>query len=180
MTTPIQLQNDESVIKTLRRHPVYMVLQIIGIIIIAILILWLLSWLKGMFGATFFTILTVATIIIGALAAFFVFYQYRNDLWLITDQRLVDSTKRNPFNHEVASADLLNVQDIAISKKGFFPTIFNFGEVRCQTASATQVFTLHGVSDPNAVLELIDQTRDNARERAAGMGRRSPEESSSV
>lgn len=172
MTTPVKLQNDEKIIKTLRRHPVYMILQIVGIIIVAILVVWLLNWLRSDTGATFFTVLAALTIAIGLLAAFFVYYQYKNDLWLITDQRLVDSTKKNPFNHEVASADLLNLQDISVSKKGFFPTIFNFGEVRCQTASATQVFTLRGVPDPNNVLEVIDQTRDNARERAAGMGRR--------
>lgn len=171
MTTPVQLQNNETVIETLRRHPVYMILQIIGVVIVAILVIWLLNWLKSMFGATAFNILTAATVVLGLLAAYFVYYGYKNDMWLITDQRLVDSTKKNPFNHEVASADLLNVQDITVSRKGFFPTIFNFGEVRCQTASATQVFTLHGVPDPNAVLELIDQTRDNARERAANMGR---------
>lgn len=173
MSTPVQLQHDEHVIKILRRHPVYMILQIVGIIIVALIVIWLLNWLRATFGATWFTTLTVLTVIIGALAAFFVWYQYQNDMWLITDQRLVDSTKRNPFNHEVASADLLNVQDIAITKRGIFPTMFNFGEVRCQTASATQVFTLHGVPNPNMVLELIDQTRDKARERAAGMGRTS-------
>jgi len=82
----------------------------------------------------------------------------------------VDSTRKNPFSHEIASTDLVNVQDITVSRNGFFPTIFNFGEVSCQTAGSTQVFTLKGVSHPNSVLELIDQARDEARERHARMG----------
>ena len=173
MAMPVQLQKDEKVIKELRRHPVYAIMQAIGVIIIAGLLIWLFSWLGSTFEGikTFFNILLGLTVLVAAGALFIIWYRYKNDLWLITDQRLVDSTRTSPFNHEIASTDLVNVQDITVSRKGFFPTIFNFGEVSCQTAGSTQVFTLKGVPNPNSVLELIDQTRDEARERHARMGR---------
>ena len=172
MNIPVQLQNDEKVIALLRRHPVYITLQMIGLFALAILLTAALIWLGDLFTplrwvANIVAALTLfAILVIAALAL----YRYYNDLWLITDQRLVDSIKRNPFNHQVASADLLNVQDISVSKNGFFATIFNFGDVRCQTAATNQAFTLLGVPNPNGVLELIDQTRDRARERAMKMG----------
>ena len=173
MAMPIQLQKGEKVIRELRRHPIYAILQAIGIIIVAGLLIWLFSWLGSTVQGlkTFFNILLWLTILVAAVALYMIYYRYKNDLWLITDQRLVDSTRRSPFSHEIASTDLVNVQDITVNRSGFFPTIFNFGEVSCQTAGSTQVFTLNGVPNPNSVLELIDQSRDDARERLAGMGR---------
>ncbi len=171
MAMPIQLQKSENVIRELRRHPIYAILQALGVLIVAGLLVWLFSWLKSSIGWTFFGILLGLTVVIAAIVLYMIYYRYKNDLWLITDQRLVDSTRRSPFSHEIASTDLVNVQDITVSRNGFFPTVFNFGEVSCQTAGSTQVFTLKGVPNPNSVLELIDQTRDDARERLAGLGR---------
>ena len=171
MAMPIQLQRDEKIIKELRRHPIYAILQALGILVVAGVLIWLFSWLKSSIGWTFFSILLGLTVVIAAIILYMIYYRYKNDLWLITDQRLVDSTRRSPFSHEIASTDLVNVQDITVSRNGFFPTIFNFGEVSCQTAGSTQVFILKGVSNPNSVLELIDQSRDDARERLAGLGR---------
>ncbi|HEY53217.1 MAG TPA: PH domain-containing protein [Caldilineae bacterium] len=172
MDLPVQLQGDEQIIALLRRHPVYIILQIIGIIVLAMLLVSAFTWMQSQVVAlrSVMDILIIATAVIALGAVGFIYYRYRNDLWLVTNQRLVDSIKTSPFSHEVASADLLNVQDIAVSKRGIFPTLFNFGDVSCQTAGSTGVFVLRGVPNPNGVLELIDQTRDRARERALKMG----------
>lgn len=172
MNLPVQLQGDEQVIALLRRHPVYIILEIVGIIILAMLLVSAFTWVQTQVSALSSTVdilnILIAVVALGAVGL--IYYQYRNDLWLLTNQRLVDSIKTNPFSHEVASADLLNVQDISVSKKGIFPTLFNFGDVRCQTAGTTLAFTLCGVPNPNGVLELIDETRDRARERALKLG----------
>jgi membrane protein YdbS with pleckstrin-like domain len=172
MNLPVQLQGDEQVIALLRRHPVYVILQIIGIIVLAMLMVSAFTWMQSQVVALRSTmdILIIVTAVVALGAVGLIYYRYRNDLWLVTNQRLVDSIKTSPFSHEVASADLLNVQDISVSKRGVFPTMFNFGDVSCQTAGVAYVFMLRGVPNPNGVLELIDQTRDKARERALKMG----------
>jgi len=172
MNLPIQLQSDEQVVALLRRHPVYIILEIVGIIILAMLLVSAFTWVQTQVSALSSTadILNILIAVAALGAVGLIYYQYRNDLWLLTNQRLVDSIKTNPFSHEVASADLLNVQDISVSKKGIFPTLFNFGDVRCQTAGTALAFTLRGVPNPNGVLELIDETRDRARERALKLG----------
>ena len=168
MTLPVQIQSDEQVIAVLRRHPVYIILQIVGILILAMLLVSAFIWMQSLVDAisSIMDILIILTAIIALGAVGLLYYRYRHDLWLVTDQRLVDSTKTSPLSHEVASADLLNVQDIVVSRRGVFPTLFNFGDVSCQTAGSALVFTLKGVPNPNGVLELIDEARDRARERA--------------
>ena len=172
MTLPVQIQSDEQVIAVLRRHPVYITLQIIGIIVLAMLFISAFIWMQSLVDAlrSIMDILIILTAVVALGAVGLIYYRYRHDLWLVTNQRLVDSTKTSPFSHVVASADLLNVQDISVSKRGIFPTIFNFGDVSCQTAGSTLVFTIRGVPNPNGVLELIDETRDRARERALKLG----------
>ena len=96
-----------------------------------------------------------------------VWYRYRNDLWVITSQRLIDVTRSTPFNQQITTASLTNVQDINIRVKGIFNTMLNFGDVICQTASSgSKTFALIGVANPEKVLDAIDEAR--AKAKAAG------------
>jgi hypothetical protein len=63
----------------------------------------------------------------------------------------------------VSSADLINVQDIAVRKSGLLQAIFDFGDVVCQTAGTEGRFVLSAVPHPAEVLGIIDRTRDAAR-----------------
>ena len=45
------------------------------------------------------------------------------------------TSQSHPFSHRLATADLVNVQDISVEKIGFIPTVLGFGDVVCQTAS---------------------------------------------
>jgi hypothetical protein len=98
-----------------------------------------------------------------AIRIYFIAYAYNNDIWTITDQRLIDSVRPNPFSLRVESADLVNVQDLSINRTGILRTLFNYGDVECETASETGRFTLEGVPRPADVQLLIDRLRDAQR-----------------
>jgi hypothetical protein len=89
-----------------------------------------------------------------------------NDEWVITNQRIVDSYKRHWFHQNLASADLINVQDMRVEKSGVMATIFNFGDLHCQTAGSRENFILADIPNPAKVLDLIDEARDQARRSA--------------
>ena len=162
---PVNLQKDEVVIKLLRRHPVRVILEILVTAIIALILLAVLGWLYS--TVSFFStlwIILIALVILGAVITVFMdFYRYRHDLWMITNQRIVDSTRRSPFHHTLSTADLINVQDININRRGVLATLFKFGDVSCQTASQSKLFVFRGVASPEKVLELVDAQRDQAR-----------------
>ena len=63
----------------------------------------------------------------------------------------------------MASADLVDVEDMSVFREGLLPTIFNFGDVRCQTAGQVANFVLAGIPKPAEVLGLVDAARDTAR-----------------
>jgi hypothetical protein len=100
--------------------------------------------------------------------AYFHWYRYQNDIWAVTNQRLVDSIKRHWFHHQMASADLVDVEDIRVVREGVLHTMFNFGDVRCQTAGEVPNFILDGIPDPTRVLAVVDAARDAARRALRG------------
>lgn len=166
MALPVQLQDDEKVIRIIKRHPLSLIGRIVGVVIILILAGFLWQWLRGIGGgmqvAVDILMGVVALIALVYVAVYW--YRYENDLWIVTSQRLIDSTKTTPFNQDIKTATLTNIQDINIRKRGIFQTIFEYGDVICQTASASgHTFEFLGVAKPAEVLDLIEDQRSLAQ-----------------
>lgn len=162
MALPVQLQDDEKVIRIIKRHPLSLIGRIVGVVIILIIAGFLWQWLRSIGGGmqTVADILMVVGVLVGILYIAVYWYRYENDLWIVTSQRLIDSTKTTPFNQDIKTATLTNIQDINIRKRGIFQTIFEYGDVICQTASASgHTFEFLGVAKPAEVLDLIDDQR---------------------
>jgi membrane protein YdbS with pleckstrin-like domain len=166
---PVELQTDERVIARVRRTPIYLYAKLAGIALVILLpiaaISWAVSVTAGLSGLALTVTLIMCTVwaLFWLVRAYFVWYQHRHDEWIVTDQRLIDSFKRNWFSQQVASADLVNVQDISVSKSGPLQSIFNFGDVVCQTAGTNSRFVLSDVPRPADLMRVIDGTRDAAR-----------------
>jgi hypothetical protein len=108
--------------------------------------------------------LVVLYFVYWALRLLFNWYRYHNDIWLITNQRIVDSFKKHPWNLRVATADLVNIQDMTVNKNGPVASILNFGDVVCETAGADRKpFLISGIPHPEEVQLLIDKERDRER-----------------
>jgi hypothetical protein len=165
---PFPLQGGERVLQLCRRHWLYLwpsvalqalfalaplfagaiLLDQLGIDGTAAQIVWLILALHAAYRA---------------LRAFLVWYRYQHDIWVITNQRLIDSYKAHPFNLRISTADLVNVQDMAVERNGLLRTMLDYGDIVCQTAAEMQGFRLAGIPDPRAVQALVDRERDRER-----------------
>ncbi len=170
---PFELQDGEQVIKVARRHWAFLTVHLardalfgLGPIVVAALIINWTSGFDGTFGA-WAIVAMVAWAVFWAIKAYFTWYQYQHDQWIITNQRLVDSRRANWFNHNMSSADLVNVQDMSIKREGIFPTIFRYGDLECQTAGTADNFVLSGIPEPADILAIVDRHRDAARRELA-------------
>jgi hypothetical protein len=172
---PFPLQADEQVLQLVRRHWWYLwptvIVQALAFIV-PVVVLWFLLDLVGAYegtGQRIFWILTILYAIYWLVRIFLNWYRYHHDIWVITNQRIVDAYKANPFNLRVSSADLVNVQDIAVQRSGLVQTTLDFGDIICQTAGGVSAeFRLGGIPDPRGVQALIDQERDRERMRGRG------------
>ena len=169
MDLPFALQPGEGVLTLYRRHWVHLLPHLPVLIVLALLLPIILVWL---FVATTVIDLGLVPWAVGAgvvwaifwlVRAYLIFYRYRNDIWVLTNQRLVDSYKEHWFHHRMATADLVNIQDISVDRKGLLQTLLNFGDVACETAGERQQFTLAGIPRPSESLAELDRARDAAR-----------------
>lgn len=162
--SPVTLQPEEKVLKVLRRHWIHLLKRLGFPLLYGIagsILGWVIGFASGGIGMIVALVVWVYCLGWAALN----YYKYRNDMWLVTNQRLVDSNHPTPIRHIVSSADLINVEDIHVDKKGLFQTILDYGDVVCQTAGVKGNFTLYGIGNPTEVLALIDHSRDEARKR---------------
>jgi hypothetical protein len=167
---PFPLQEGERVIQLCRRHWWYLwprtilwaALALVPVIIAA----WAFAapgWLDNV-GIVFWPVAGI-WLLFWTFRLLLNWYQYTRDIWVITDQRIVDSMQPTPFRHHLSTADLVNIQDISVEKSGVIPSLLNFGDVILETAGASKGFRIAGVPRPTDVQLLIDKERDRERGR---------------
>lgn len=166
---PFALQAGEMVVAFVRRHWLYFWLRMAGILVagvggtvLALVAVGLTVGLSGWPGRAVGVVVT-AWAVYWLVRGYFTWYRYQNDIWVVTNQRLVDSLKRHWFHHRMASTDLVDVEDLRVERHGLLETVFDFGDVQCQTAGELQNFVLAGVPQPSRLLAVVDSTRDATR-----------------
>ena len=94
---------------------------------------------------------------------FLLAYRYHNDIWTITDQRLIDSKRSSPFSLRMTAADLVNIVDTEVVRSGILPTLLDYGDIGVETAGEHENISLPAVPHPSEVHALIDKERDRER-----------------
>jgi len=92
--------------------------------------------------------------------AFEKFLNWYFDLFLVTNQRVVDIDFNNLLNKHFAEADLSAIQDVSSSVKGLLGTFFNYGDVLIQTAAEINQINFEKVPNPNKIIKLLKELRD--------------------
>lgn len=82
---------------------------------------------------------------------------YYLDVWVITNQRIIDIEQRGLFSREIATMQLSKIQDITTDVSGLIPTMIGFGNVHVQTAGLEREFVIKGVPQPHKVREALEQ-----------------------
>lgn len=101
------------------------------------------------------------------IAAFVIWTDYYLDIWIITDQRIIDIEQTGLFSRVVSELDLKRIQDITSEVKGMAQTMFGFGDVHIQTASEQTKFNLTSIPHPvvtrRAIMDLYETAREKDR-----------------
>jgi len=86
---------------------------------------------------------------------FLVVVDYYLDCWVLTNERIISTESEGLFNRIESSIPYDKIQDITIEIKGVFPAIFNFGDIRIETAAELGKFTFRQIPNPEKIKELI-------------------------
>jgi len=161
-------QKDEKLILFLRRHPIVLIKRWIMYLILALLpfaiyffLINLQPWIiNNKLIYPFLFLLASVYYLYIVLFLFSAFIDYYLDVWIVSDQRIINIEQRGLFNREVAEQDLDRIQDVSGIQKGVLQTFFSFGDVHIQTAGEVQKFIFRQVANPFDVVKTINTILD--------------------
>lgn len=158
----MQLNPGEHLVKVFRKH--WFVIFVESLLFIVILILPAILLAAGIIttGLVLSPIIQGILLVLGFawiiamwVAFFIVYTDYYLDVWVLTDQRLIDIDQKGLFAREVATLSLDKIQDVTAKQSGLFPTILNYGDVHLQSAGTEREFTIFHVRHPKQVREML-------------------------
>lgn len=132
------------------------VLLLLGMLIGGYLYMPLIfPFLQKEIGDAFFAFMANTFLLFVWIIFFIIWIDYYFDVWIVTNQRIVNIDQRGLFSREVSELELENIQDVTTEVSGIIPTFFNYGDLYIQTASEKERFLFHNVPDPYAIKDLI-------------------------
>lgn len=79
------------------------------------------------------------------------------NIYLITDERIIDVDFYNLLFKRVSEAKLENIEDITSSNSGLLQSIIDFGDVRIQTAAEIPQIEFERVPHPDKVAKFLSE-----------------------
>ncbi len=158
---PQQLKN-ERVILFLRRHKFiflkdcfFFVLGFFFPVIIYFILKNLHFYFEGEIFKALFLLLASAYYLMILLLFFTAFVDYHLDVWIVTNQRILNIEQKALFSRTISELKVNRIQDITSDVNGILETFLNFGNVHIQTAGTEERFIFKQVPDPSRIRKKI-------------------------
>jgi len=86
---------------------------------------------------------------------------YYLNVWIVTNERIIDVHQRGLFSRELLTAELERVQDVTVDTEGIIQTLFGFGTLTIHTAGEGTNFIITNAMHPLEAREKIMEEHDN-------------------
>src|SRR3990167_5983038 len=105
---------------------------------------------------------TVIAIMLGSIFYLFTWLlvyhdwvDYYLDVWIITNERILDIEQHGLFSRVISELAIENVQEVRNTVKGFLATFLKYGDVHVQSSSAEKTVIFSGIPDPVETAQTI-------------------------
>lgn len=165
----------EDVVLHLRRHwfiffRIFLVFAILSLVPVALYFVisgGLPEILESDIGYPMILILFLSYYLILLVSLFTAWTETYLDVWTVTTHRIINREQNGLFHRVVSEIDLKRVQDVTAEQKGFFPTIFHYGNVYIQSAGAKERFIFEQIPRPYKVAKMIQKLDERAKKNIA-------------
>lgn len=97
--------------------------------------------------------------------AFGKFLDWYYNIYLVTNERIIHLYFKIFTGKVVSEANLDKIEDISQQTYGFFPSIFNYGDVYVQTAAERSRFMFKDVADPSWFRDILGDLANLVKDR---------------
>ncbi|MBD3311709.1 MAG: PH domain-containing protein, partial [Candidatus Magasanikbacteria bacterium] len=164
----IKQKEYEKVVFTLRRHPItFIPILSLFLLLMAVpvaLYFLIISMYPNLVDGQVFYPLAVLLASVYYLSIYLFFYamfvDYYLDLWIVTNDRIIDIEQNGLFSRTISELDLFRIQDVTTEVHGFFSTLFRYGDLHVKTASANINIVFRNIPNPNKIREALIEMAD--------------------
>ncbi|MDQ1283850.1 MAG: bPH 2 protein [Patescibacteria group bacterium] len=162
-------KDGEKILQVIHRHWFDILIQFV--VVFAMLAIFFVSAvylpllfpaLRESLGQMLFIFLENLFFILTWFTFFLIWIDYYFDVWIVTDQRIVNIEQKGLFSRVVSELELENIQDITTDVKGVIPTFLNYGNLYVQTAAEMERFVFRNIPDPYSVKDMIMNLQKSA------------------
>lgn len=158
------LRPNETIVLFFRRHWSVLIFRLFLFVVFAAIPLVVLFILLNIWTPQFqpLDFFTIAGILL--LSAYYLFIwlfflhewlDYDLDVWIVTNQRILDIEQRGLFSRTISELAISQVEDVTSVVKGKLATFLDFGTVEIQTAGEKARFIFEQVPSPRKITETI-------------------------
>lgn len=97
------------------------------------------------------TLLLSAYLLVVAVITMAQITDYFLDIWIVTNERIINIEQKGLFSRTVSEMRLNQVQDITSHTQGFLETFLTYGDVTIQTAGERLQFHFKNIDNPDEV-----------------------------
>ena len=147
------LKENEEIIDIIKNYPLVFLIPIIisTLFIIAPFFFLFPLFRQGWWGIAAFFILLIFGIVYGIRTSIIYYF----NVFVITNQRIIDIDQRGFFDRTVSETTYDKIQDVSFRIKGIAQTVFHYGSVIIQTAGPTANIELNNIKHPEKTQQLI-------------------------
>ena len=155
------LGSDEEILLFLRRHFVTNIPWIFQGLI-ALIAPFLLGALINMLGVSASgipaNVVFFITLFYYLLVFEFFFLNFLNwfyNISLVTTKRVIDIDFRVLFSKHIAATKIVQIEDVSLNEVGLIRSVFDYGDVKVQTAGTADFFEFLAVPHPEQIVHVI-------------------------
>ncbi len=167
--------DDEKILSVIHRHwfDIAMHYMFIAVVISVLFVgLFFVGDIEALLGVR--NIMPLVLFVYSTVVIFLWFYgfliwiDYWLDVWIVTDQRVVNIEQKGLFSRHVSELHFHTVQDVTSKVQGLIPTLLNYGDVEVQTAAEKTRFLFRRVPEPYAIKAMLVERQRRAHQEAIG------------
>ncbi len=166
----------EKVLKKMRKHFIVFFIRILFFILIIFLSIAFGFIMMILFPYLIYQPTYYATIVLSISAYalfvwlffFFSFIDYYLNVYIITNERIIDIRQQGFFSRTIAEQRLYRIQDVTSEVKGVLPTIFKYGNVYIQTAGEVERFFFEQIPSPDQIRDYIIKLAEDSKNKHPG------------
>jgi len=146
------LKEGEEVVEIIRKHWGSFILSAAKILIAFFIPFFLLPFLADSYKGfmAFFVLFLIAL-----MYAIHLWISWYNDMFIITNQRMININQKSLISKEVSEVDLNNIQGATYEISGVLAMMFNYGSVKIQASGINDIVEIAEATAPKDLQDRI-------------------------